>query len=171
MSSKNGSRSASHAPSSFRVEVAGKPGYEGAAGAQVAAQFAHLGMALPAEVRVCPIYEFTGRLTPREVEQAAKDLLADPVTQEFRVGESGMSPAFMMAPHWRVEVWLKPSVSDPHESSVRKALKDLGLPAPERVRCGTVYKIVGRLSAAQVERAARKILSNPVIHRYVITTP
>ena len=171
MTSKNGTHGSTHASTSFRVEVGGRPGYDGAAGGQIAAQFAHLGLAQPAEVRVSPIYEITGRLTPREVEQAAKDLLADPVTQEYRIGDTGMSPAFMMAPHWRVEVWLKPSVSDPHESSVRKALQDLGLPAPERVRCGTVYKIVGRLSAAQVERAARKILSNPVIHRYVITAP
>ena len=170
MSSKNGAQQG-QAPSTFRVEVAGKPGYGGSAGAHVAAQFALLGLTAPSDVRVCPIYELTGRFTPRDLEQAAKELLADPITQEYRVGDGAISPAFLLPPHWRVEVWLKPSVSDPVESSVRKALLDLGLPAPERVRCGMVYKVVGRLSAAQIERAARKILSNPVIHRYVITSP
>lgn len=170
MSSKNGNHTVAPA-SIYRVEVAGKQGYADVAGASVAAQFASLGLQAPAEVKVCHVYEITGRLTNRELEQAAKELLADPVTQEYRLGDGAISPAFLLAPHWRVEVWLKPSVSDPVEASVLKAIADLGLPSPERVRCGTVYKIVGRLPAAQIEKAARKILSNPVVHQYTVAAP
>lgn len=159
------------APSAARIEVTGKQGYADAAGAAVAAQFSLLGLQTPMNVRVCAIYEITGRLSPRELEQAAKELLADPVTQEYRIGDGPISPAFLIPPHWRIEVWLKPSMSDPVEASVKKGLADLGLPAPERVRCGTAYKIVGRLPAAQIERAARKILSNPVIHQYTVKAP
>jgi len=170
VSGKNGAHAAP-APSVYRVEVAGKLVFPDASGAAIAAQFQLLGMQAPTEIRVCPIYEITGKLSPRELEQVAKELLSDPITQEFRIGDGAISPSFVVAPHWRVEVWLKPSVSDPTESSVKKGIADLGLPAPEKVRCGTVYKIVGRLPAAQIERAAKKLLSNPVIHRYIIAAP
>ncbi|MBI5201952.1 MAG: phosphoribosylformylglycinamidine synthase subunit PurS [Elusimicrobia bacterium] len=170
MSGKNGTH-AGPAPTTYRVEVAGKLVFPDASGAAVAAQFQLLGLQAPTEIRVCPIYEITGKLSPRELELAAKELLSDPITQEYRIGDGAISPAFVVAPHWRVEVWLKPSVSDPHEASVRKGIADLGLPAPDKVRCGTVYKIVGRLPAAQIEKAAKKILSNPVIHRYVLAAP
>lgn len=170
MSTKNGNH-AGQAPKAGRIEVAGRHGYGDAAGAAIAAQFAQLGLQAPLDIRVCPIYELTGRYSPRELELAAKELLADPVTQEYRIGDGPISPAFLMPPHWRVEVWLKASVTDPVEGSVRKGLADLGLPAPESVRCGTVYKIVGRLPAAHIERAARKIFANPVVHRYIVTTP
>lgn len=170
MSGKNGAH-AGPPPSVYRVEVAGKLVFPDASGAAVANQFQLLGLQAPTEIRVCPIYEITGKLTPRELEQAAKELLADPITQEYRIGDGAISPAFVVAPHWRVEVWLKASVSDPAESSVRKGIADLGLPEPEKVRCGTVYKIVGRLPAAHIEKAAKKLLSNPVVHRCLIKPP
>ncbi|MBI4425377.1 MAG: phosphoribosylformylglycinamidine synthase subunit PurS [Elusimicrobia bacterium] len=170
MTAKNGA-GAQQPASVFRVEVTGKPGFPDAAGNAIAAQFPLLGLPAPADVRVCPVYEITGKLTQREIELAARDLLADPVTQDYRIGDGAISAGFLIGPHWRVEVWLKASVSDPVEASVRKGLADLGLPTPERVRCGTAYKIAGRMTAAQVEKAAKKILSNPVIHRVTLASP
>lgn len=170
MPGKNGAHGGP-SPAVYRVEVAGKLSFPDAAGAAVANQFHMLGLQAPTEIRVSPIYEITGRLSPREIEFAARELLADPITQEYRIGGGAISPAFLVPPHWRIEVWLKPSVSDPVESSVKKGIADLGLPTPDRVRCGTVYKVVGRLPAAQIEKAAKKILSNPVVHRYTVASP
>ena len=169
MSVRNGAHAAP--ASTFRVEVAGRPGFADAAGASLAAQLPALGVPAAFEIRVCPIYEVTGRFSNQQAELTAKELLADPVTQEYRLGESALGPGFLLGPHWRVEVWLKPGVSDPVEASVRKGMVDLGLPAPEKVRCGTAYKLLGRCQPAQVERIARKLLSNPVIHRYTIASP
>ena len=169
MSVRNGTSGA--APLVYRVEVAGKQGFPDAAGMALLAQLPALGVQGAAEVRVCPLYELTGKYTANQVEQAAKELFADPVTQEYRVGDAPVGPGFLIGPHWRVEVWLKASVTDPVEASVRKGIADLGLPAPERVRCGTAYKISGRCQASQIEKIARKLLSNPVIHEYSIAAP
>lgn len=166
---RNGTHSAP--PSVYRIEVACKPGISDAAGLALANQLPALGVANVADVRVCPVFEITGRLNVSQLEQVARELLADPVTQDYRIGEGPLSPGFLIGPHWRVEVWLKNSVSDPVEGSVKKGIADLGLPAPEKVRCGHAYKLLGRPQAAQVEKVARKLFSNPVIHRYKVVAP
>ncbi len=155
----------------YRVEIFGKPGFSDPAGTELLAQSASVGLSGAAEIRAGRIYEIVGRLSPAQVEQAARELLADPVTQDYRINEQAVPPAFLLSPHWRVEIWLKDGVSDPEEESLRKGLRDLGLPAPDSIRGGRVYKIVGRCQLPQIERVARKWLSNPLIHRSSVEAP
>ena len=81
------------------------------------------------------------------------------------------SPAFLIGPHWRIEVWLKPTVTDPVGESVRRAVSDLGLPRPEIVRTGKAYRIVGKVHRAQIDKLLNKLLANPVIHRARVVEP
>lgn len=154
-------------PASYRIEVSGKPAFADPAGAAVLAQIHALGLSCVTEVRVGPVYEVAAAWTLSEAAAAAQGLLADPITQEFRL--NGNPPGVPAPAHWRIEVWLKPSVTDPTEGSVRKAVTDLGLPPPERVRCGTAYRLLGRLLQAQAERIAAGLLANPVIHQFIVT--
>ena len=152
----------------YRVEVTPKTGFSDPAGASVLAQLPTLGVQTATEVRVGTLYEIAGPLSLSQLHSAAQGLLADPITQDFIVSADAHRPNGASAPYWRIEVWLKRSVTDPAGESVRKAVTDLGLPAPERVRCGTVYRIFGRVHQAQAEKIAVKLLANPVVHQYSV---
>jgi len=147
------------------VEVASKLGVNEAPGQSLLDQMRSIGVAGAREVRVSSLYEISGRLSPAQVDLLGRTVLCDPITQEFRLDMSASSPAFLIGPHWRVEVWLKPQVADPVGESVSKALKDMGLPEPESVRTGTAYQIVGRITQNQIDKVVNNLLAHPLIHR------
>ena len=71
----------------------------------------------------------------------------------------------------RVFVTLKSTVLDPQGQTVRSALHGLGYPGIEDVRQGKYFEIqLDGLShdqaKAEVERAAKEVLTNPVIEEY-----
>ena len=72
-----------------------------------------------------------------------------------------------------VEVMLKPEILDPQGQAVASALPRLGFTFAKSVRQGQRFEIIvdGEPTAAQlaeVENAAEKLLSNPVIETYVV---
>jgi len=72
-----------------------------------------------------------------------------------------------------VEVMLKPEILDPQGQAVASALPRLGFTFAKSVRQGKRFEIIvdGEPTAAQlaeVENAAEKLLSNPVIETYVV---
>jgi phosphoribosylformylglycinamidine (FGAM) synthase PurS component len=145
------------------VEVRLKAEFADAEGAAALQLLREQGLTALREVRASFVYELSGPLSPNQAHQAAKDALCDPVTQEFRVLTPGAPPMNGMN-CWRVEVWLKPSVSDPAADTIKQAVAEAGLPAPVSARRGTAYRLYGRATAAQVEKAALKCLANPLIH-------
>ncbi|HAH07330.1 MAG TPA: hypothetical protein DCM05_12555 [Elusimicrobia bacterium] len=147
------------------VEVASKLGFNDAPGQALLGLLPSVGVCGAREVRVSSLYEISGKLSSSQIDQLGRNLLCDPITQEYRLDLSASSAAFLIGPHWRVEVWPKPQVTDPVGDSVRKAIKDMGLPEPETVRTGTAYQITGRINQNQVEKITAKLLSNQVIHR------
>lgn len=160
----NGNGSKAHV---YQVEVRLKPEYADAEGASALAQLRGLGLTAAREVRASRLYEIRGALNAGQVQQAARELLCDPVTQEFRVLTQAPAALNGMS-HWRAEVWLKDSVTDPVGDTVRRTLVELGLPEPEAVRVGTAYRIAGRCHRSQLEKALSRSLANPVIHRLVV---
>lgn len=120
------------------------------------------------EVRTGRLYELTGSLTANQAQQAGKDILCDSVTQELRLVPAGAAPMNGMN-FWRVEVWLKPTVSDPVGATVIEALAEAGLPRPSSARCASLYLLSGRAMKPQIEKAFAKSLANPLIHRVVVT--
>ena len=149
----------------YIVEIAPKYGMPDAAGSALLCHLPSIGIPGVREIRVSALYEISGPLSLNQAAQISRELLSDPITQDYRLDSSTPSPAFLVGPHWRVEVWLKPTVTDPVGESVCKAVRDMGLPQPERVRTGTAYRILGRVGHGQVERILWSLLANPVIHR------
>lgn len=148
---------------SYLVEVCLKSDFTDAEGQ--AAQWLLNAAGLGARaVRAGRLYDLRGSLNLGHVHTAARELLCDCVTQEFRVWSAACA-----APHngclWRVEVWLKPTVTDTVGESVREALRDLGI-ADIAVRCGLSYHIAGRCSRHQLDRAVSRSLANPIVHRF-----
>jgi phosphoribosylformylglycinamidine (FGAM) synthase PurS component len=153
---------------SYAVEVRLKHDYPDAEGANALSLLSSVGLSAAKDVRVARVYQMRGALNLAHAQQAARELLCDPVTQEFKM----ITPAGAVLngmTHWRVEVWLKTSVSDPVGDSVREAMADLGLPSPESVRMGLVYQIAGKCGRNQLEKAVGRVLANPVIHQFSVS--
>ncbi len=157
-------RNASHR---HQVEVTLKSEYTDVAGESALGFLRSLGVNTAREVRSSRLYEILGNLTAAQVHQAARDLLCDPVTEEFRLVSAGV-PVMNGMNHWRVELWLKTSVTDPVGLTVSAAFTEMGLPKPECVRVGTAYHIVGKCGRHQLEKAVAKSLANPVIHNFTV---
>jgi len=150
------------------IEVRLRPEHADAEGAAALALLAAQGLSSLKEARVARLYEIKGPLSANQVLQATKDLLCDAVTQEHRVVAPASIPA-NVANFWRVEVWLKPTVTDPVGETVREAIAEMALPRPDSVRCALVYRLVGRTNKPALERAVSRCLANALIHRAVVT--
>ena len=145
------------------VEVSAKAGNPDPAGQALLGQINALGVSGVSDARVNALYELRGKLSAAQAADIARQLLSDPVTQDYRVDRTP-SPS-TTGPHWRLEVWLKPAVTDPVGESVKKGIKDLGLPEPLGARAGTAYLLYGRLQKNGAEKILEKLLANPVVHR------
>ena len=154
--------------SAHLIEVRLRPEHSDAEGVAALALLQAQGLSALKESRVSRLFEIKGPLSANQALQAAKDLLCDPVTQEFRVITPAPAP-MNGANAWRVEVWLKPTVTDPVGETVRDAIADMSLPRPDAVRCAMVYRLSGRTTKVQLEKAVLKCLANPLIHRAVVT--
>jgi phosphoribosylformylglycinamidine (FGAM) synthase PurS component len=153
---------------SYLLEVKLKAEFTDAEGACALALLREQGLTSLKDVRTGRLYELSGALTATQVLQAGKDLLCDAVTQELRMVPAGSVPLNGMN-FWRVEVWLKPTVSDPVGETVISAVAEAGLPRPASAREGRLYLLNGRSLKAQIEKAFAKSLANPLIHRIVVT--
>lgn len=75
----------------------------------------------------------------------------------------------------RVEIWLKRGITDPEGSNTLKALNLLGFKEAKAVRTAKVFEIelegVGQPGAeALAQEMCRRLLANPVIHDFRITS-
>jgi phosphoribosylformylglycinamidine (FGAM) synthase PurS component len=150
------------------VEVKLKGEFNDAEGSAALALLKEQGLSNLKEVRMGRLYEIQGSLSANQAHQAAKDILCDAVTQEFRLVPAAPAPMNGMN-FWRVEVWLKATVSDPVGATIVEAIAEGGLPKPTAARCAMLYLLNGRAVKAQIEKAVAKSLANPLIHRVVVT--
>ena len=150
------------------IEVRLRPEHADAEGSAALSLLRGQGLASLIGARVSRLYEIKGPISANQVLQATKDLLCDAVTQEHRVVAPTAAP-MNGANFWRVEVWLKPTVTDPVGETVRDAIADMALPRPDSVRCALVYRLVGRTSKPALEKAVSRSLANPLIHRAVVS--
>ncbi len=98
-------------------------------------------------------------------ERLAKELLSDPVCEEYYIGRSGAPKGLARAT--LIEVHLKSGVTDPVAKSVTAAMVDMGV-RPDNVRTARKYVILGQLSEKETETIAKKILANDCIEVCVI---
>jgi phosphoribosylformylglycinamidine (FGAM) synthase PurS component len=120
----------------------------------------------PDAVQTAQLYLLDGELSLADVKRLAKELLADPVTQEFSVEVQGNGTGkdfAKAAPGIRVDVWLKPQVADPVAPSVERGARDLGLTL--LARCGHRYELKGGIDVSTAQRVAWRALANPVLHQ------
>ena len=97
-------------------------------------------------------------------ERIAKELLADPVCQEYHIGRS-TAPAGL-AKATLIEVHLKSGVTDPVAESVMTAIRDMGQEC-QYVRTARKYVLLGEINDRQQKAIIRR-LSNDCIEDVVI---
>jgi phosphoribosylformylglycinamidine synthase len=97
--------------------------------------------------------------------RVAKELLSDPVCEEYYIGRS-KAPAGL-AKATLIEVHLKSGVTDPVAESVMAAIADMGVKAGN-VRTARKYVLLGEIKKNQAEMIAKKVLANDCIEDCII---
>ena len=132
----------------FRVEVSVKVSLPDPRGEALKADIRDLGITTVSRVRVSNIYMLEGGLSREEVTLICRELLADPVVEEYLVGDASL---IATSDAHAVEVAYNPGVMDPVEESVKKGVRDLGITRVESVKTARRYYLSGKLSPADIE--------------------
>ena len=147
----------------WRVAVGSKDGMFDAAASALETQIRDIGIpGVTASIQ--QVYYLVGSLSADDVERLARELLTDPITQEFEVRQSSIVNRQSSIV---IEVAYLPGVMDPWEASVKRGVADLGIQGLEAVRTAKEYAFGGVLSPDQFQRIVQELLINPVIETAV----
>ncbi|MGA2323056.1 MAG: phosphoribosylformylglycinamidine synthase subunit PurL [Sedimentisphaerales bacterium] len=149
----------------WRFEVYNKAGFPDVQGASVLTDIKEFGIGAVEAVQFARVYIIEADFEKNFADRLAKELLADPVCEEYYIGRSsapaGLAKATLM------EVHLKSGVTDPVAQSVTSAMTDMGV-KPDSVRTARKYVLLGKLNSKQIDTIARKILANDCIEVCVV---
>jgi len=146
----------------FRIEVTVKDGFTDPRAEALEKDIRDLGITAVDRVRVSDIYLLRGDIDEAEVETICRELLADPIVEEYSYHEKPCPPDAHL-----VEVAYNPGVVDPAEESVKKGIRDLGVTSVEAVRTGSKYLLWGDLPDATIQSICDKLLVNSVVQHVV----
>ena len=150
-----------------RIEIILKKHVPDARGLGLVGDIADLGIKSVSAAQVRDIYYLDAKLTPKQLDAIGRELLADPVTQDYRcdaLSSEEKKPGVHV-----VEVAYKAGVVDPVEETVIIGLTDLGIKNVKAVKTAKLYILEGKLTKEQLEDISSKLLVNPIIH-HVITS-
>lgn len=105
-------------------------------------------------------------LNGEHVAHISRNLLADPVTESWAVGQTGTPEAGHM-----IEITFLPGVTDSVAENLVRAAEELGIPELEEAASGTRVFVPGAASDEQLHVLARDRYANEVIQRFVIDHP
>ena len=150
-----------------RIEISLKKHVPDARGLGLVEDIADLGIKSVSTALVRDVYYLDAKLTPRQLDLIGRELLADPVTQEYSV-DTFNTEAKKAGVHV-IEVAYKAGVVDPVEETVLIGLRDLNIKGVKAVKTAKLYILEGKLTKKQLENISSKLLVNPIIH-HVITS-
>jgi phosphoribosylformylglycinamidine synthase len=151
-------------------------------GGRLAAEARALGLAKVRAVHRTTLYFVRATIAPRELDLLGRFLFSDPLVEDcqWQICEAheGDSSAQGPAQGWpeaealgmqRIEVALRPGVTDPVAEEALRAARELGIEGVDAVGTGESFDIEGEdLGRAELELLAKRLLVNPVIHRFAI---
>jgi len=149
----------------WRFEVFNRPGFSDVHGSSVLEDIKELGISSVEAVQSAKVFLIEADFDEAFAKRLAKELLADPVCQEYYIGRSG--PPAGLAKATLIEVHLKSGVTDPVAESVMAALADMGVKA-NNVRTARKYVLLGDITPSQTDTIAKKILANDCIETVII---
>ena len=116
-------------------------------------------------MRVNDVYLLEGHLTGEQIGRICRELLADPVVQEYSYAQP--AEASPQSGIQVIEVAYNPGVMDPVEDSVKKGIRDLGITTVESVRTAKTYVLWGTLSDCALQSICDKLLVNSIVQHVV----
>jgi len=149
----------------WRVDVATKEGLVDPTSRGAQAGLAEFGISGIQTVRAYQVYLLDGDVDRAAAERVARELLHDPVAQDYLLVEGGSPPA-APAGSQTILVFKRPGVMDPVEASALKAVSDLGLQV-RRIRTGMRYVVSGGVNGS-LRDAAAKVLGNEAIEEVTL---
>ena len=124
-------------------------------------RMAHAGLPVKA-ARLSRLYRVDAPFSRAEFDRLGSELLTDPITETYTL--SRPRPGLK---GWRVEVWLKDSVTDVVGESVKGAVADVLAKEPAAVRFGHAY-YVACPSERDLRRAVARTLVNETVNKFAI---
>jgi len=155
----------------YRVEVWLKSHLADARGLGIVKDIHDLGITEVSNVRVVDLYWLDADLKLDELELVCRSLLADPLTQEYRCEPASWDKINVGTRYHTIEVAYNAGVTDPVESTVMKAVQDLGVRGVRAVKTARRYLIEGQLDEDQLEAICSKLLVNPIVQHVVKAEP
>ncbi|MHC4456390.1 MAG: phosphoribosylformylglycinamidine synthase subunit PurL [Planctomycetota bacterium] len=149
----------------WRFEVLNRPGFADVHGSSVLEDIKELGIYSIEAVQFAKVFLIEADFDKAFAERLAKELLTDPVCEQYHIGRS-KAPAGL-AKATLIEVHLKSGVTDPVAESVMAAIADIGV-ITNNVRTARKYILLGDITQSQTDTIAKKILSNDCIEVCVI---
>jgi phosphoribosylformylglycinamidine synthase II len=149
----------------WRVEVFNRSGFSDVHGQSVLEDIQELGIDSVQAVQSARVFLIEADFDKDFAERLARELLADPVCEEYYIGRSG--PPAGLAKATLIEVHLKSGVTDPVAESVMAAIADMGVKA-DNVRTARKYVLLGQITQKQTDTIAKKILANDCIEDCII---
>ncbi len=149
----------------WRFEVFNRRGFSDVHGKSVLEDIRELGIRSVEAVQSAKVFLIEADFSQDSAERVAKELLTDPVCEEYYIGRSGPPPGLAKAT--LIEVHLKSGVTDPVAESVMTAVADMGVKA-NTVRTARKYVLLGDITPKQTDTIAKKILANDCIEVVLI---
>jgi len=149
----------------WRFEIFNRPGFSDVHGSSVLEDIKEIGIDTVEAVQSAKVFLIEADFDGDFAKQVGKELLSDPVCEEYYIGRSA-APAGL-AKVTLIEVHLKSGVTDPVAESVTTAMTDMGA-APDNVRTARKYILLGDITQRQTETIAKKILANDCIEDVMV---
>jgi len=146
----------------YRIEVSVKEGFADPRSEGLLKDILDLGIKTVNRVRLSNIYLLEGKLDDKELLAICKELLTDPIVEEFSYQESPCPDGARL-----VEVTYNPGVMDPVEDSVKKGIRDLGITTITAVRTAKKYLFWGDFSNDILQSICDKLLVNSIVQHIV----
>ncbi|PKL22999.1 MAG: phosphoribosylformylglycinamidine synthase subunit PurL [Spirochaetae bacterium HGW-Spirochaetae-3] len=155
----------------FLVRPKERPGEHcGPRARSLAADARALGLSKIRAVHRAAIYFVRGTIAPKELSLLGRFLFCDPVVEDCaweRVGDA--APAGAPARARRIEVSLRPGVTDPVADEAARAARELGIKGVEAVSTGDAFDVEGDgVTDGDLRLLAERLLCNAVIQRWAI---
>jgi phosphoribosylformylglycinamidine synthase len=150
----------------YRIEIRLRAEQFDPRGEAVRRDISDLGIPDIVVASVSDLYFLRGDLRDEDVRTICRELLADPITQEWVVERSN-APTFPRSTV-SVEVTLRPGVTDTQAEALLHGAQVIGVQGVQQARTGLRYELTGDLTEAQVHRIARRLLCNDAIQTYTL---
>ncbi|MDD5339124.1 MAG: phosphoribosylformylglycinamidine synthase subunit PurL [Dehalococcoidales bacterium] len=146
----------------YRIEVSVKQGFADPRSNGLQKDILDLGITSVTKAKVSSVYLLEGALEPNELITICRELLADPIVEEYVTQVSPAPEGARLA-----EVAYNPGVMDPVEESVKKGIRDLGIKTVTAVRTATKYLFWGDVTDETLQSICDKLLVNSIVQHIV----